>query len=98
MEQSVETRTDSPGEKKQLNALFAAVRHNDTKRLWCLANGLMRIQLMIRQIRTTPCWWMLEDIHRVCDVCRGVVAENGFTMRVTEAMETLTGQGAELGL
>lgn len=89
---------DSPGEKEQLNALFAAVRHDDTKRLWCLANRLMRIQLMMRQIRMTPCWWMLEHTHRVCDVCRRVVAENGFTMWVPEATETLTGQGAEVGL
>lgn len=89
---------DSPGEKEQLNAVFAAVRHNDTKRLWCLTNRLMRIQLIMRQIRMTPCSWMLEDIHRVCDVCRDVVAENGFTMWVTEAIETLTRQGAELGI
>lgn len=33
---------------------------------------------------------MLEDMHRVCDVCRDAVAENGFTMWVTEAIETRT--------
>lgn len=34
----------------------------------------------------------------VCDVCRDVVAENGFTLWVTEEIETVTEQGATLGL